>query len=207
LTWVRDRRMFPEEDPAAWQAALKRAGIPERFWTADPALVKGNNRWIHQAIEDTGFWAAKGYGFFLHGEFNTGKSAAAAILAMEFIRRCHVVTWLPVRDVPRVRFHEGDGADTDTRLRTTDLLVVDDLGSERFRLESAAGGALEEVVRIVYERSRPVLLTSNKAWTEFPTTYAKIPAFVSLVTRLSFPIALGHQWPNAPNMPGFGGST
>ena len=45
--------------------------------------------------------------FFITGEVNTGKSAAGAIVARDFVCRCHVVLWLSVRDVPGIRFIDG----------------------------------------------------------------------------------------------------
>ena len=200
MTWVRDRRLDPAEDPDRWVAALRRARIPDRFWSADIEKVKGNVGWIRSALANVEKWAGQGNGFYINGPFNTGKSAAAALLAMEFIRRCHVVVWLSVREVPGVRFHEGELAAVDALLQRADVLVLDDLGSEKFRMTSAAGGALEEVVRIMYERQRAVIFTSNKGWPEFPHTYATTPGFVSVVQRISIPVALIDPWNDTPNM-------
>jgi DNA replication protein DnaC len=181
---------------------MRRANIPERFWDATPDQVKGNNKWMRQALGQPDLWAEKGYGFYLHGPFNTGKSAAACILARDFVLRAHKVLFLKVCDVPRTRFHDGaEGVALDTRLRHADLLVLDDLGSERFRLDSAAGAALEEVVRIMYDRSRPIVITSNKAWEgEFPASYGSVPAFVSVVQRICISVALVDPWPDGPSL-------
>jgi DNA replication protein DnaC len=201
LTWVRNRIMTyaDQEDRMMWEQAMRRSRIPGRFWDADPSAVKGDNRWMHQALDNPAAWAGTGAGFFIHGPFNTGKSAAAAILARDFVNRCHVVLWLSVRDVPGMRFRDTpDMAKLDDTLRRADLLVLDDLGAERFRLESAAGAALEETVRILYERKRPVIFTSNKAWDQFQATYSE--GFVSVVKRMAIPITLLDPWGDAPNL-------
>ena len=203
MTWVREHRLSlsDPEDRQRIDAAMRRSYIPERYWHANPELVKGNNKWMHQALSNPEGWAGEGYGFYLHGQFNTGKSAAACILARDFVLRAHKVLFLKVSDVPRVRFHEGEeGEALDARLRASDLLVLDDLGSERFRLDSAAGAALEEVARVMYDRQRPIIYTSNKSWDEFHHTYATVPAFVSVVQRVSLPIALIDQWPGQPSI-------
>ena len=197
MSWIREHRLEVDE-PGTLNRALERARIPKRFWSADHSAVKGDNTWIQQALDNPDGWAGKGYGFFLNGPFNTGKSAAAAILARDFVMRCRVVVWVAVRDVPAIRFHEGEMAEVDALLRRADLLVLDDLGSERFRLTSAAGAALEEVVRIMYESQRPTIITSNKGWDQFQATYS--PAFVSLVKRVSIPIALIDPWDEGPTL-------
>lgn len=203
MTWVYERRMDPSDpdDQEQWYAALRRARIPERHWDACPELVKGNNQWMFQALAGPEAWAGRGYGFYIHGQFNTGKSAAAAILAMEFVRRCHVVVWLSVRDVAGVRFRESDDAkERNAMLERADLVVLDDLGSERFKLDGAGGSALEETVRIAYDRGRSMLITSNHSWDVFPKVYGAVPALVSVVQRLSLPVVLTRQWPNEPGI-------
>lgn len=204
MTWVREHRLDPndETDRGRIEAALQRACIPRRFWTARPGEVKGRNGWIMQALAEPEKWAGEGHGFYLHGPFNTGKSAAACILARDFVLRAHKVLFLKVCDVPRVRFHEDDEASMlDARLRACDLLVLDDLGSERFRLDSAAGAALEEVARIMYDKQRPMLVTSNKSWeTEFPGSYGGVPAFISVVQRMCIPVAMIDTWPDRPTL-------
>ena len=197
--WIREHRL-EEAAPGVLASALARARIPKRFWSADPLAVKGDTRWVQKALAKPEKWAGEGYGFFIHGAFNTGKSAAAAIFARDFVMRCHVVVWVAVRDVPAIRFHEGEMAAVDAMLKRADLLVLDDLGSERFRLESAAGAALEEVVRIMYESRRPTIITSNKSWEEFRATYST--AFVSLVRRVSVPVALTDPWDEGPTLSG-----
>jgi DNA replication protein DnaC len=202
LTWVRERRLNPDDpdDVGGWNAALKRARIPDRYWAASPAQVKGDPRWLQKALAYPEEWAGKGYGFHISGPFNTGKTACAALLMMEFIRRCHSVLWLSVREVPGVRFHDGALAALDDRLQTADMVVLDDLGAERFKIDGPAGAALEETVRIVTERGRSITFTSNDAWESFPITYAAMPAFVSVVQRHTVPIRLFETWPQAPEL-------
>jgi len=204
MTWVREHRLSTEdpEDRGQIEAALRRSRIPQRFWNAQFDLVKGKTGWLRQALDEPAAWAEKGYGFYLHGPFNSGKSAAACILGRDYVLRAHKVLFLKVCDVPRVRFHEGEeGSALDARLRACDLLILDDLGSERFRLDSAAGAALEEVVRIMYDKARPIIITSNKSWeSEFPGSYSAVPAFVSVVRRVCIPVALIDTWPDCPSL-------
>jgi DNA replication protein DnaC len=202
---IRDRVLNPSEDPVGWRQALEASQIPEKHWPATADAI-GDSRlraWVAGACANAEGWMGSGSGFFLNGPLNSGKSSIAAILSMEGLLRAERVLWLAVRDVPLVRFREGErGKALDDLLHRADLLVLDDLGAERFRLTSAAGPALEETVRIVYDRNRPVIITSNIAWEEFITTspYAReAEPLVSVIRRKcwSMPIVNG-QWPMAP---------
>lgn len=175
--------------------------MPERYWGCKPELVKGDNTWIKQAIQDPDLWAGQGFGFYIHGSFDCGKSGAASCLVLEMIRRCHAVEWMSVRDVPGIVFQESDDErERYKRLKLLDLLVLDDLGSQRFRLTSAAGTALEDVARIMFDRGRPVVYTSNVPWEEFEGRFFEVPAFVSVVQRTSIPVVLNEGWGNRPGM-------
>jgi len=133
----------------------------------------------------------------LHGPLNSGKSSVAAVLAMDCVKRAEVVTWIPVRDIPAVRF--GEKPEIKSRLSRTDVLIIDDLGSEGFRLQSAAGAALEETARVVYDRGRTLILTSNIHWDDLPSQYSEIAPFVSVIQRRVVPVGIvNDQWPDAP---------
>lgn len=183
-------------------ALLDEARIPERYRYATVQAVKNAplSRWLQSKMEFPGEWLGEGFGFYLHGAFNGGKSSAAALLGMDAIMRVEKVLWLPVADVPRVRFREDDEAKKiDLRLRTCDLLILDDLGAERFRLTTAAGTALEETVRAVYDRNRSVVISSNIKWERLSATYGQdLPGFLSVLERIVTPVEVQGDWPKNP---------
>ena len=199
---VRSPGFEPDNDPAAWRLALGEANVPDRYWSATVDAIGdlALRAWVRTIADQADAWLASGAGFYLHGPLNSGKSSIAAILAMEAIRRYETVLWLPVRDVLTARFREGArGQALDERFARADLLILDDLGSERFRLSTAGGSALEEAIRIPYDRRRSVVITSNISWRDFELTYAEIPSFISVVRRCVHPCAIiNTQWPEAP---------
>lgn len=201
---IRDRVRSPESDPAGWREALDDANLPEGYRSASvAAIAPGERLWIAAALESFPSLLGKGHGYYIHGNLNAGKSSLAAILLMDAVQRCERALWLPVRDVPMARFREGArGAWLDDRLARCDLLVLDDLGAERFRLSSAAGPALEEAVRIPYDRGRSIIITSNMPWETFISTspYATdMPPLVSVIRRRVYPVAIRNtQWPVEP---------
>ncbi len=197
---VRDVCITPRENPTEWREALERAGLPEMYWRSNIPAIDSTEitEWISTAVCETKTWLGRGNGFYIFGELNSGKSSLAAILLMEAAKRCERCMWLPVREVPTVRFRETErhSAMSD-RLETLDLLVLDDLGAESFRLTSAAGAALEAVARIMYDRGRSLIITSNIAWDHLDNAYADAPGFVSVVKRRIVPVGIvNDQWPS-----------
>lgn len=177
--------------------------MPPRYWGATVKVIKAEQvaRWAREALRRAPEWLAQGQGWYVQGALNAGKSSLAAILLMDALKRCERCLWLNVRDVARVRFHEGAEAEAiDDQLRACDLLVLDDLGAERFKLSSAAGGALEEVIRIVYDRERPLIVTSNMSWRQFGLQYGEeAEPVVSVLRRIARPVeVVNDQWPLNP---------
>lgn len=205
ISWVNDYLLDPTDpvDAQEWHALLRRSRIPRRYYGCKPELVKGEKgrKWVESAIAHPEKWAGKGWGYYVHGPFNCGKSAAAACLALDMLRRCHAVEWMTVRDVPGIVFRDTpEQADRYSRLPHLDLLVLDDLGSHRFNLTSAAGTALEDVVRIMFDNNRPVVYTGNVEWDKLSTMFGQVPAFVSVVERTSIPMMLNTPWDDMPGV-------
>jgi DNA replication protein DnaC len=190
----------PSRNPDDLPRLYREAHIPERYWRAAPCNI--NDQALRTRVERVlpHDWLGSGLGFFIHGPYNSGKSSIAAIFAMDAVQRFERVTWLPVRDVPRTIFRENDFAKAvDDRRRTSDVVVLDDLGSERFRLATAAGSALEEVARTAYDRNRSLIVTSNRSWRQFCEEYGReAEAFVSVVSRIVSPFeVVNKQWPDS----------
>ena len=202
---VRDHspRRNPDEDPQHFYECLRASNLPERYWRSTPDKIKGDElrAWVERQLATEKEWLSEGKGLYLMGDLNSGKSSIAAMLLMDAVRRCESALWLSVRDVPTVRFREGErGQALSARLDTCDLLVLDDLGSERFRLSSAAGAALEETVRILYDRGRSLIVTANVSWRQLDVQYgAEAGPFVSVLRRLVTPYHVVYdQWPLEP---------
>lgn len=200
---VRDHRRNPDDDPSRWHEALRRAHLPERYWSASPDKIESPElrAWVERQLAEAPNWLAGGQGWYLMGDLNAGKSSIAAIFLMDAIRRCDRCLWLSVRDVPTARFREGErGEALAEALNGCDVLVLDDLGSERFRLSSAAGAALEETARILYDRGRNLIVTSNLSWRQLGEHYNdEAGPFVSVLRRLVTPFHVrSDQWPLEP---------
>jgi DNA replication protein DnaC len=181
---------------------LRETFVPDRYARAqlDRVLDPGMRAWLGRALDAAPEWLAPGYGFYIHGPGNTGKSSVAGLFLREALLRAERALWLHVSEAPGVRFRSTPRAEAMSEaLNRADLLVVDDLGAENYRVEGAGGGALEEVVRAVYGRDRTLIVTSNLHWSDLPGRYP--PLFVSALRRTLTPVALVRVWPEAPDLP------
>lgn len=197
---IRNRKATRNPGTDAFHNALRRAQIPERYWGADSNSIRVDHirRWVEHNVEMAPEWLADGKGFYVNGPLNAGKSSIAAILAKEAVWRCESVLWMSVRDVPAARFRETDrSAEIDDHLHVCDLLVLDDLGSERFKRTGPAASALEETVRIVYDRGRSIIVTSNLSWRQLGLEYGTLnEPLVSVLRRMVTPVEVKNdQWP------------
>jgi DNA replication protein DnaC len=177
--------------------------MPKRYWTATPEQIRDDRLRVsvESVVETAPQWLAASKGFYLCGPLNAGKSCVAAMLLMAAVRRFQQCLWLSVRDVPGVRFKDTDHhAMLDERLRTCDLLVLDDLGAERFKRTGPAASALEETARIVYDNNRSLIVTSNFSWRQLGEEYGQInEPLVSVLRRMVSPWeVLNDQWPLEP---------
>jgi len=195
---VRDHRFNRTSRDAA--EAFTSAYLPEMYWgaTIDAIREKDIREWVEAAMEHIKVWLGYGRGFYIHGDLNAGKSSLAALLLMDAACRCERCLWLPARDVPGVRFRDtARNERIADRLLAADLLVLDDLGSEKFNIKGAAGAALEATVRGMYDRRRSVIVTSNVAWGHLPVGYKDAPGFASVLKRCVVPVAIKNdQWPD-----------
>lgn len=195
---VRDR-IFPGEDPepGAWKAALERARIPTRYRRASLEAIRnaGLVAWARGLLDTPERWLGEGYGVLFVGPYRSGKSSLAAIFAMDAIARCEKVLWTAAREIPGIMFREDE--DAYHALRRADLLIIDDLGAEKYRLDGGGGAALEGAVRDVYDRERSILVTSNLSPGKIKDTYPE--GFVSVLERMTAAKQIENdQWPRGP---------
>lgn len=189
---IRDR--IPEE-PGEWREALIRARIPARYQRATAESIKPRHlcQWVMGVCSDP-VWLAEGRGFILVGPLETGKSSIAALLAMEALMRAEGVLWLAAREIPGVMFRDGpENTELRDQLEDADLLVIDDLGAEGFRVDRAGGAALEAAIRVLYDHDRSVIVTSNLG---IPRLRAEYPEpLVSVLERITSAVVVENdQW-------------
>lgn len=162
------------------RARAKAAGIPDRFvgmsfsnyetpTENQTKLLRAAKRYTEKFSEIK----AAGYGMVLLGDYGTGKTLTASLIAKGVIERSYRVVYteqhlmaVHIRDERRLRHREKDAINT---FAATDLLIVDELG--RF-CDDEARNLLGLVLAQRYNRSLPTILLGNmdkKDMTEYLT--------------------------------------
>ena len=135
--------------------------IPAAGWRFDHAVVTPQ---LAKAKEYAANWDSfkqDGIGLLLFGDVGTGKSYAAGCIANALIDRMESVLFVGMADVVN-RMQGNFGADRDRYIKSLmrpDLLILDDLGSER----STSFGK-ERVFDVVNNRllsGKPMIITTN----------------------------------------------
>lgn len=103
---------------------------------------------------------ASGYGLLMTGPVGTGKTYAASCVSNHILSSGHSVLFT---NMPRIlsRIESDRQAEENLleRLKTVDLLVLDDIGAER--TTSYAAEKMFAVVDARYRAKRPIIVTSN----------------------------------------------
>ena len=161
------------EKAARLESRLRKAGIPERYLTAEHELAP--------SMADS---IASGKGYYIDGTQGTGKTHLAYSVARICVGRgiktaCISSTAL----MEAYRNRSRDDADTTRRLTACKLLVIDDLGKE-----SPTQYACERLFEIIdsrYNSMRPVIVTSNYSRGEIARKLTEGDVGKSIASRLN----------------------
>lgn len=152
------------------------ANIPLRYWqsTVNKASVEAC-AFLKEFFPVMDKWINSGDGLMFHGEYATGKSSLAVIVAKEVIRHGGIVTFIPaarlmdyiVKDM-RVAGQEETILE---RAARSNLVLLDDLGSETFSSGPAGAACLEGTLRQWYDNLISVLFTTNLSYDAIEKRY------------------------------------
>lgn len=163
-----NKGMTKEEHERSYREWInKQIGCPERFKDAwEGKMRKEVAEWLQ-----TFDWTK---GIYLHGGAGTGKTTAMWIAAKILrangipVRVRNMVDWL---DHLRNQYDNGKGGEYEIKeeLRTDDLLILDDTGSEK-----STDWTTEIMYRLIntrYESLRPTFIASNLSMSETAKKY------------------------------------
>lgn len=130
-----------------------------------PAVLAGLRRYVKTLDEDARTGAKRGASLWLSGPIGTGKSTAAALVALEAGKRGYDVSWWGMSKLlSRIKAtFAADSDDHAYHLREEigryDLLVLDDVGT--IRAGAWTGEELYLIVNERYENDRPIIVTAD----------------------------------------------
>lgn len=159
-------------DTSAIQQRIREAGFPEHKTLAD--FDFGASDGVDPAVVGqiaTGSFVDNADNLALVGPVGTGKTHLAIAIGIEMCRRRKHVRFVRAADLVRQLLEARDQRELgrlEARLRRADLLIVDELGFVPF---DRAGG--EVLFNLLSQRHlrRSVLVTSNLAFSEWPTIF------------------------------------
>jgi len=134
------------------------AGIPSRTLTA--ALDPKPTPALAFALE---WWAGEQPWCVMLGATGVGKSTAAAVVALKACAQKSTL-WVPAAELA-VRAGGFDGVAFGRRVKSVDLLVLDDVGQEH--ASDFARSVMAEVLMHRHENGERTVLTSNLTWQAF----------------------------------------
>lgn len=136
-----------------------------------------------------------GRGLIFHGDYSTGKTAAAVIIAKEVGCYGGTAYFLSVPEILDVKFKdEMFDVEEDTtvweRMMYVDLLILDDIGSET--INPWTRGLLERLIRARAARDRAIICTTNR-FAELDSVIS--PSVLPIVRTRMLPVLVeGKDW-------------
>lgn len=156
--------------------------LPNRFWEASIDKVNDGPhlRYIKRYLSRIDKVRARGYIAMLWGENGVGKTAIASLLLKEARRRGYTGLFLTMQEY-MVAYHAhtmfDDTHTIESRCKTVDFLVIDDLGKEAVNQSEKRTGSVvmarvfEELMRYRHARLLPTIITANITPEEFREQY------------------------------------
>lgn len=181
-------------------ADMNRANVPSRFWNVKlseiPEHLKYRDK-VRKYLEKMDEMLENGIGLFLYSDENSTGKTSIAVLALKQALRLRRTAYfeesgrLKAALIRAEEFEEN--IPIERRIRTVDLLVLDDVGKE-YRTESGfAENTIESVLRDRSQSMRPTILTSNLKPNKIEQVYSADLAALLRETMIPLRIS-GYDW-------------
>lgn len=181
-------------------ADMKRANVPSRFWNVKLSEIPEHLEYrdkVRKYLEKMDEMLENGIGLFLYSDENSTGKTSIAVLALKQALRLRRTAYfeesgrLKAALIRAEEFEEN--IPIERRIRTVDLLVLDDVGKE-YRTESGfAENTIESVLRDRSQSMRPTILTSNLKPNKIEQVYSADLAALLRETMIPLRIS-GYDW-------------
>lgn len=160
--------------PEEWRKRLERAGIRKRFWPCRfdlmekyviPESVQDAFRRARQYAEHFDKYARRGVGVIFIGPVGTMKTSMAAAVAQHAMAHGKSAFFIPMAELFDTLITMGKQRDHaeflafENRLKSTSLLILDDLGTEY--PGDWIRNKVDAIISNRYNRMMPVIITTN----------------------------------------------
>lgn len=181
-------------------ADMNRANVPSRFWNVKLSEIPEHLEYrdkVRKYLEKMDEMLENGIGLFLYSDENSTGKTSIAVLALKQALRLRRTAYfeesgrLKAALIRAEEFEEN--IPIERRIRTVDLLVLDDVGKE-YRTESGfAENTIESVLRDRSQSMRPTILTSNLKPNKIEQVYSADLAALLRETMIPLRIS-GYDW-------------
>lgn len=132
-------------------------------------------------------YVARGIGIMLSGMYGVGKTMALSLLLKDLMKlgyKVYSTTFAAMVDSFTAGWNsEQDKKHFNLKMRSSQILLLDDLGKEFKTKNALAETTFDSVLRFRVQNSKPTFLTTNMSRTEMRTGYGS--AILSLLTESS----------------------
>lgn len=181
-------------------ADMNRANVPPRFWNVKLSEIPEHLEYrdkVRKYLEKMDEMLENGIGLFLYSDENSTGKTSIAVLALKQALRLRRTAYfeesgrLKAALIRAEEFEEN--IPIERRIRTVDLLVLDDVGKE-YRTESGfAENTIESVLRDRSQSMRPTIMTSNLKPNKIEQVYSADLAALLRETMIPLRIS-GYDW-------------
>lgn len=181
-------------------ADMKRANVPPRFWNVKLSEIPEHLEYrdkVRKYLEKMDEMLENGIGLFLYSDENSTGKTSIAVLALKQALRLRRTAYfeesgrLKAALIRAEEFEEN--IPIERRIRTVDLLVLDDVGKE-YRTESGfAENTIESVLRDRSQSMRLTIMTSNLKPNRIEQVYSADLAALLRETMIPLRIS-GYDW-------------
>jgi len=177
---------------------MERMGIGELHWRAQFDLIPDGiiqKRVLARFIDSIQEHVFEGRGLLFHGEYSSGKTAAACILMKEVVKRRGTAFYISAMDladavIGRERF---DADDTIAgRISKVDILTLDELGGSHSDKSGWGVSYIEKVVRKRTAAKKSTICITNLPIKELAVEYGD--GLLAIMGECMFPVRFDGDW-------------
>lgn len=149
---------------------LMRMNIGRRWWPCMLSKIPDGLIYkdvLTKYITNVADHIRNGRGLMLWGDFSSGKTGAAVIVAKAVVSHGGTAYFMATSElsdskIEKQMFDEEEGITVWERMCKVDLLILDDLGSEHIGLSQWGKSLIERIVRLRSNKTRSIICTINK---------------------------------------------
>lgn|GEM_PF-4795471 len=158
--------------------ALRRMNVPERLWgSIYQKLTLELKRPIHRYVANIHSMLRRGVGFWIFGPAGSGKTCGGIVILKAGWEHGHVGYYTTVKEL-RQSLKENEDFDSSesimSRVRTVDILVIDDLAADDFRNFTFGISDVEHLLKSRSARGKTTVLSTRLGPEDFSIDYPSI---------------------------------